>query len=337
MPDFHTIRNSMKGEWSMNEQYINDVIDYLKAEYPENYMISAIKNRKNNGQELQGVVIRDMTAPNNTAPIMYLDEYYVNGLEADETAIMIMEDYEAVKNTTVPFDVSEIVNFEAVKDRIFFRLVNRNYNEADLQDKPYYEFAQDLAVLFYVDLAYAVADVTNALYDIWGVDEDVLLEVAKQNAKRKYPAEVIPVAEAVVQEYSDMQIAVMKTESGCVDLSNDEFRQLMIESQQDDVPLYVWRAKNKFGASVLLYDEIERIQERIGNKFYILPSSIGEVLILPYEEEYRVSELKKMVAEVNSQYLHPEQILSENVYIVTEQGEIFVAKENIQRQQAVAR
>ncbi len=320
----------------MNEQYINDVIDYLKAEYPEHYMISAIMNRRNNGQELQGVVIRDMTAPNNTAPILYLDEYYANGFEADETAIMIMGDYEAVINTTVPFDVSEIMNFEAVKDRLFFRVINRNYNEADLQDKPYYEFAQDLAVLFYVDVAYGIVDVTNALYDLWNVDGDTLLEVAKQNGKRKYPVELVPVVEAIVQEFSDMQIAVMKTESGNGDLTNEEFRQFMIASQEN-VPLYIWRAGNEFGASVLLYDEIESVQERIGNKFYILPSSTGEVLVLPYADEYRVSELKEMVAEINSQYLHPEQILSENVYIVTEQGEIFVAKDNILQQQAVAR
>lgn len=320
----------------MNEQFINDVVDYLKAEYPEYYMISAMTNRKNNGKELQGVVIRDMTAPNNTAPILYLDEYYENGFEADETAVMIMGDYEAVINTTVPFDVSEIMNFEAVKDRIFFRVANRNYNEADLQDKPYYEFAQDLAVLFYVDVGYGVVDVTNTLYDIWGIDGDILVEVAKQNGKRKYPAEFVPLVEAIVQEFSDMQIAVMKTESGNGDLTNDEFRKLMIVSQ-DNVPLYIWRAGNEFGASVLLYDEIESIQERIGNKFYILPSSTGEVLVLPYEEEYKVSELKEMVAEINSQYLHPTQILSKNVYIVTEQGEIFVAKDNIPKQQAVTR
>lgn len=326
----------MKGDWSMNKQYINDVLDYLKAEYPEHYMISAITNRKNNGQELQGVVIRDVTAPNNTAPILYLDEYYTNGFEADETAIMIMGEYEAVINTTVPFDVSEIMNFEAVKDRIFFRVVNRNYNEADLQDKPHYEFAQDLAVLFYVDVAYGIVDVTNALYDVWGVDGDTLLEVAKQNGKRKNPAELVQVVEAIVQEFSDMQIAVMKTESGNGDLTNDEFRQMMIASKEN-VPLYIWRAGSEFGASVLLYDEIESIQEQIGNKFYILPSSTGEVLVLPYEEEYKVSELKEMVAEINSQYLHPTQILSENVYIVTEQGEIFVAKDNIPKQQAVAR
>lgn len=320
----------------MNEQYINDVIDYLKAEYPEHYMISAITNRKNNGQELQGVVIRDMTAPNNTAPILYLDEYYANGFEADETAIMIMGEYEAVINTTVPFDASEIMNFEAVKDRLFFRVVNRDYNEADLQGKPHYEFAQDLVVLFYVDVAYGIVDVTNALYDVWGVDGDTLLEVAKQNGKRKNPAELVQVVEAIVQEFSDMQIAVMKTESGNEDLTNDEFRQMMIASKEN-VPLYIWRAGSEFGASVLFYDEIESVQERIGNKFYILPSSTGEVLVLPYEEEYKVSELEEMVAEINSQYLCPEQILSENVYIVTEQGEIFVAKDNIQKQQAVAR
>lgn len=321
----------------MNEQYVKDVIDRLKAEYPEWYMITAVTNRKNNGKELQGVVIRDMTEPNNTAPILYLDEYYANGFETDETALMLMEDYEAIINASVPFDVGKIIDYEAVKDRIFFRLVNKGMNEADLQEKPYFEFAQDLAVLFYVDVAYGIVDVTNTLYALWGIDGDTLLEVAKQNGKRKYPAEFVPVAEAVVQEFSDMQIAVMKTESGNGDLSNDEFRQMMIEMQKDSIPLYIWRAGNDFGASVLLYDETESIQEQIGKRFYIIPSSTGEVLILPYGEEFKISELKEMVANVNRDFLHPEQILSENVYIVTEQSEIYIAQDSMAQQQAVAR
>lgn len=323
----------------MNEQFINDVMDYIKAECPEYYSVTHITNRQYNGKELQGIVIQDTTKPNNTAPILYLDEYYKNQFDAEETAMMIMGDYEAAITSSIPFDVSEIMDFATVKERLFFRLINREYNEEYLQDKIYFDYAQDLAVVFYVDVGYgSILTVTRELYDIWGIDGVELCDWAVKNGKREYPAELVPITEAIINEFSDMQITVMKMQSGNGNLSNEEFKKLMIASQEDDVPMYIWRAGKDFGASVLLYNEEEKVQEQIGKKFYVLPSSVGEVVVLPYMQEYSVSDLKEMVADINNTYLHPAQVLSENVYMVNEQGELLVARENIpQMQQAVAR
>lgn len=330
----------MEGGLSMTEQYINDVLAFIKEYSPDNFNVTTTTAKKNNGTELQGIVIRDTDAPNNIQPVIYLDGYYECGYDAEEAAMMILSEYERIAESEMPFDVSQIMNYEAVKDRIFFKLINRNYNEEYLQDKPYFEMAEDLAVVFYVDVGYGgTVTIQERFMDIWNVDENTLLAVAKENGKQKHPAEFISVVEAIVQEFSDIDIEMMKIQSCNDDMTNDEFRQIMIDSQKDYAPMYVWRAGKDFGASVLLYDdEIERIQKEIGSRFYIIPSSISEVLVLPYRQEYTVSKLKEMVASVNQTELAPEQVLSENVYMVNEKREIFIARDAVQNvQQAVTR
>ncbi len=324
----------------MTEQYINDVMDYIKVNSPDNFYVTSTTIKKNNGTELQGIVIRDADAQNNIQPILYLDGYYECDYDAEEAGMMILSEYERITESEIPFDVSQIMDYQSVKDRIFFKLINKDYNEEYLQDKPYFEIAEDLAVVFYIDVGYgATVTIQERFMDIWNVDENTLFAVARENGKQKHPAEFISIVEAIVKEYSDIDIEMMKIQSCNDDMSNDEFRQIMIDSQKDYAPMYVWRAGKDFGASVLLYDdEIERIQKQIGNRFYIIPSSISEVLVLPYREEYTVSKLKEMVASVNQTELAPEQILSENVYMVNEKGEIFIAKDAVQKmQQAVAR
>lgn len=55
-------------------------------------------------------------------------------------------------------------------------------------------------------------------------------------------------------------------------------------------------------AAVLEYDLI------------ILPSSVHEVLLVPYEEDLCMEELKEMVRHINRTEVAKEEVLSDNVY-----------------------
>lgn len=72
--------------------------------------------------------------------------------------------------------------------------------------------------------------------------------------------------------------------------------------------------KRTYGAACILYPGVlEKISGK-GGKLYIIPSSIHETIILPYDEVYSVEELKKMIHEVNSLNLPPEEVLSDSLY-----------------------
>ena len=49
--------------------------------------------------------------------------------------------------------------------------------------------------------------------------------------------------------------------------------------------------------------------------YYILPSSVHEVVIVPYSRELSVEEMNEMVEEINVTQLAEEEVLSGHVYL----------------------
>ena len=85
-------------------------------------------------------------------------------------------------------------------------------------------------------------------------------------------------------------------------------------------PMYVVSNKSSMrGASAVLD---KKILEDIGRKhgtdtLIILPSSIHEVLVIPYEDGMDMDFMKNMVTEVNTTEVLPEDQLISDVYKVT--------------------
>lgn len=86
----------------------------------------------------------------------------------------------------------------------------------------------------------------------------------------------------------------------------------------------------KDGAGVILNQELlTNIQSKFQTDFYVLPSSIHEVLLMPIcadlnYDQPSVDRLKKMVIEVNTEQVSPQEQLSDSVYIFTN-GELKIA------------
>ena len=57
------------------------------------------------------------------------------------------------------------------------------------------------------------------------------------------------------------------------------------------------------------------LKEILKKDYYILPSSVHEVIIVPYSEIYVCSKLDEMVREINSTQVEEEDVLSNHVYL----------------------
>ena len=68
---------------------------------------------------------------------------------------------------------------------------------------------------------------------------------------------------------------------------------------------------------------LDQAAEKLGGSFYILPSSIHEVLLLRNDQEMDVRELEDMVQNVNEQMVSPEEQLSDRVYHYDAQEKVF--------------
>ena len=261
---------------------------------------------KNNGCTYHGLSIREHGS--NIAQNIYLDKFFGDYRDGRSFADIVRVVVEVYKANRVPscFDTGRITDYERAKDRICFKLVNTDRNSVFLSDVPCIPFC-DLSVIFYVFLDNgASATVHNGLLDTWGIDIDTLLEKAKYNTPRLLP------------------VSVQSMESALFGLFNDEPGDFdFLDTGLDDIRparegfnMYIATNKLKMnGAAVFLYDFLlSGFADRIGADFYIIPSSVHELIFLPELPSMDKEGLREMVLSVNSEVVKPEDILSDSIY-----------------------
>ena len=281
--------------------------------YSSKCKVDVLNVVKNNGLHLTGITICNRES--NMAPTIYLDGYfadYKDGRTMENICKEIVQVYEKNK-VQKDFSLEQVTDFKNVKDRICFKLVNREKNAELLADTPYVEY-QDLAIVFYILISKDKNGITsitvrNSLMDMWGMDADILYHLAKKNTQRLFRGRVSSMMEVMAEIIGD---------------SADALEEEMVEAFFDmDVyedsafPMYV--ATNIFkmnGACILLYDGVlEKFAEKIGGDFYILPSSVHEVLFVPANGDMDARYLIQMVREVNATQVAPDEVLSDSVYM----------------------
>ena len=88
------------------------------------------------------------------------------------------------------------------------------------------------------------------------------------------------------------------------------------EEEPSSPPLYVLTNQSHLnGASVLLYKNLlKELSDTIDESFYILPSSIHEIILVPSGSSLSKTNLNLMVQDVNQKEVSPMERLSDHVY-----------------------
>ena len=88
------------------------------------------------------------------------------------------------------------------------------------------------------------------------------------------------------------------------------------------------------GAGVIAYqDFMDQAVERIGGDFFVIPSSINEILLVPDNGDMTADALRDMVQEVNAKEVSPEERLSDNVYHYDSKDHVFELAEKFEARQ----
>lgn len=254
--------------------------------------------RKNNNVYLDGIVIQ--MPDSNISPTIYLDgfyEMYMQGTELEEVAAMVLACYYRGRPSKT-LNIDFFKDFEKVKDRVVFRLINAQKNRDFLEDVPHI-LVQDLAICFY----YAFSDeqlgegsitISNRHMEWWGTNHQELFKLAKENTPRLFPVEYKSLKSVIDEFYGDIPQTV-----------NEEICRLYV----------LTNITKSFGAACILYeDELERIADMVEADYYILPSSVHEVIILPDGKGEDPESLHRMIKEVNENHLTREEVLSDYPY-----------------------
>ena len=270
----------------------------------ENYRVKLNDVMKNNGVVLRGITL--MQDDSNISPTIYLNPYYDAYENGDTTLGTVIDEvidtYERNKiNRSI--DMKFFLNYETVKSRIIFKLINTEKNRELLRDVPYIPF-HDLSIVFQCLVSEerfgnASILIHNVHLQLWKVNARELYECALENT---------PLLQGY--ELADMNTVLeeMKALGG---IDDEE-----IEDMQQEVPMYVLSNKSRInGASCILYKNILKDFAMVVDKdLYVLPSSIHEVILLPSDGTQESEQLKEMVREINQSQVEKEEVLSDSVY-----------------------
>lgn len=291
----------------------NDFVDHVAKKVTdqmgEEYHYSTTKVTKNNNIVLTGLSVRK--DDETVAPTVYLDEFYEmyeNGEIIQDIVSGIVNCFNDSKRSGPP-DVSFMDDFEKAREKLMYKTVNFDKNEAFLATVPHKRFL-DLAIIFYLlvtgdEFGTGSITVTNEWLKIWGVDTDTLYEIAFKNTKDRFGFTLNSITE------------VLKDLIPFVSCDKDESDDTLYEAieKTDDMPMYVLSNSSRhFGASCILFNEVFiDFAKDISSDLFILPSSIHELIIIPDNGE-DPKLLKQMVQEVNSTQVSAQDVLSDNIY-----------------------
>lgn len=255
--------------------------------------ISVVK--KNNGVSKAGLSIRE--DEHDVSPLLYLDDYYIhyqNGELLENIIRNIRADYDK-KVQMAAVKIPNLQEFENIRGRVIYRLVNYEKNKEMLEDCPHIRL-HDLAVTFrwvarIDDVGVSTSLITNKQVKEWGVSVNDLVLAARQNTPRLFPAQIIDMEEML---------------AGMVSF-------ILYPSA---IPMYILTNEQELnGASALLYGDILKdFANKKGADMYILPSSIHEVIMIPADRIDDPKKLSSMVHEANTTVVSTGDVLSDSVY-----------------------
>lgn len=280
----------------------NSILEYLPEHISAGREAKVVTVLKHNDQELVGISIMgdgDVVS----GPNCYLEEAYQDYLEfGDLDGILrdVAKFFEFNWNEVLP-NIPTDLEFEKVKDKIIFTVIDKERNEKRLADSPHHFDESGLAFIYSIVIEEGCrAVINNELARSEKYDAEKLYEIAKYNTQKMYT----PTLEAISET-----LKRLADESAVVDnLLTSE------DPAADDIMYVLSNDKCFFGSNALFVDGVkEKISEVLGGSYYALPSSIHEWMILPDKGGYENAALQKMLIEGNS-LVEPQEILSDDVF-----------------------
>ena len=215
-------------------------------------------------------------------------------------------------------DVSALMDYENMKEKLSVEVISAEAN-ADLLANVPHDRMEDLAVVYRFVMessedGRASILVTNNLMDRMGVSHEQLRSDALENSPEIRPVVIMGMNE------------VMK------EMMGPEVYEMFGIPDDAEETMYVATVPDKnSGAGVIAYqDFMDQAAERVGGDFFVLPSSINEILLVPDNGDMTADALRDMVKDVNAKEVSPEERLSDNVYHYDSKDHVFELAEKFE-------
>lgn len=267
---------------------------------------------KNNGIMLDAVSIYE--EGERISPNIYLKPFYDSYLMGKPLDFVLTEIIFRYRNEKAEsdFDYINFEDYDRVKDKLVFRLINFERNKELLSGCPYIEYL-DLAITFryVIDesvLGLASILITDREFEKWDVNVDELYRQALFNSIQRNPWCMEPLSKIVFDSF-DERLRDKLTPELLDELDS-------IKRYGLGVNLYIMTNQSKaFGAGCILYDNVIRNFARVQEaNVYILPSSVHEVMLVPEDDDISPEFLLDLLLEANRSSVGLIDLLSDNLY-----------------------
>ena len=205
-------------------------------------------------------------------------------------------------------DVNDITNYDQMKNTLVVQVIPTDRNAEMLADIPHKNI-EDMSLVYRMQIdqnenGTSSVLITNAMLENYGVTVDQLHQDAMDGAVINDAATFRSMQE-VLSDLMGMPADLMPP--------------------MDGPQMYVASVENSLnGAGVIAYpDFMNQVAEQVGGDFFVLPSSVHEVLVVPDDGSIDRHDLESMVREVNASEVLPKDQLSDNVYHYDSQDQVF--------------
>lgn len=282
----------------MNKEAMKQQIqEALSKKLGDGFHITIQKVFKPN-MELDGLLI--MAEDESIGPTIYLEPVYEaldSGTPVEQVVDRILQAYNSAKSESADFDIERLSDFDYAKSRLYVQLVNRHLNKNMLQSVPHAMFLDDFAII--IRCAVETSEdcdasfmVHNSHLDIWHTDRETILSLAISNTLAKHDVDLMPLGQLIremVPAFPD-------------------------ECSSDCGLWFMSSKKRTYGAVAVLYDDVLKdFADKYGS-FYVIFSSVHEVLIKPSPDSSDIDILTRHNQDVNASALEKEEILGTKAY-----------------------
>ena len=272
-----------------------DLQERLSRMYPDTRVEQQEVN-KLQGKSYRGLMIRQ--DGHTASPVFNMDQLYEQlSSKAYDSVLddLVKQAVELIEN---PLNIipEEFMDYEFMKDKLMAQVVSAKDNEARLSELPHREM-KDMAVIYRFmlgegDMGTMSATVNNAMLETYGISPEQLHEDTMRAMQENHTYSIRPLGSVLAE----------------MDPGAD--------GSYGAPGLYVATMDTKmYGAGVITQpDFMERAAETVGGDFFVLPSSVHEVLVFRDDGLTDVEQLQQMVMNINEGFLDPSDKLTDNVY-----------------------
>lgn len=247
-----------------------------------------------------GLIIRPLNQ--NVSICLNLDLFYEQHRQGLEYTTIYSNAYEKVMDfidSNMQLNEDYYSNYTYVKKHLFVEVVEMERNKEMLLNVPY-TILENLAIVYRIDVDVKNSDssemasilITNDLLRRLGVSIEQLHFDAIENSSIIRPLKVECLGHFITNVL------------GSNPYENDNSNTYIISNSQMSK-----------GASALFYKGVlEKLANLVNGNYYILPSSVHEVLIVKDNGKFNIDDLRNMVTSINNDFVEPTDVLSNQVY-----------------------